>query len=204
MKVKICGLAHVTNANEIAQLNPDFIGCIFSSASKRFITLEQAKQINHPQKIGVFVNQSIAEIVNIATNCSLYGAQLHGSESVAFCLALKQQIPLLKIIKAFSIAQLADFDAIEDYENAVDYFLFDTKGKDFGGNGIVFNWEMLNQITCNKPYFLAGGIDVAALSQINNLQNKPFVIDANSKLEDAIGIKNNNKTKQLITYVQSI
>lgn len=204
MKIKICGLAQVENANTIAKLEPDFVGCIFTPQSKRFINLDQAKQINHPKKIGVFVNQNLTEIAQAITQCNLLGIQLHGNESPAFCTEIKSQFSNILIIKAFSIESITDFDAIKAYENQVDYFLFDTKGKQSGGNGNLFNWDLLNQITINKPYFLAGGIDFDSLNQLKNLKNKPFAIDANSKLEDCVGIKNIEKTKQIIEYVKSI
>lgn len=204
MKIKICGLAQVENANTIAKLEPNFVGCIFTPQSKRFINLDQAKQINHPKKIGVFVNQNLTEIAQAITQCNLFGIQLHGKESPDFCTEIKNQFPNILIIKAFSIENITDFDAIKAYENQVDYFLFDTKGKQSGGNGSLFNWNLLNQITINKPYFLAGGIDLDSLNQLKNLNNKPFAIDANSKLEDYVGIKNIEKTKQIIEYVKSI
>ena len=204
MKIKICGLAQLENANVIAELKPDFVGCIFTPQSKRYISFDQAKQINHPKKIGVFVNQNLTEITQAITQCNLYGIQLHGNESPDFCNEIKSQFPDISIIKAFSIENTTDFDAIKNYETQVDYFLFDTKGKQAGGNGSLFNWNLLNQITTNKPYFLAGGIDFESINQLKNLKNKPFAIDANSKLEDYTGIKNIVKTKQIIEYVQSI
>jgi len=204
MKIKICGLAQVENANQIAALQPDFVGCIFTPKSKRYISISKAKLINHPQKIGVFVNQPLSEIANAVTQCALYGVQLHGNESPDFCTTVKNQFPQVQIIKVISVQTLSDFDCLKDYENNVDYFLFDTKGNQAGGNGTPFNWELLNLININKPYFLAGGVSAETLKNIEKLKIKPFAIDANSKLEDGIGIKNSIQTKKIIQHVQSI
>lgn len=204
MKIKICGLTNPENANEIVALQPDFIGCIFTSISKRKIDIEQAKKINHPKKIGVFVNQSISEITSTLKQIKLFAIQLHGNETITFCNEIKQHFPNIKIIKAFSIATQKDTIEIQNYTKEVDYFLFDTKGENYGGNGISFDWEILNQIEINKPYFLSGGIELEKLKNIKKLKQKPFAIDANSKLEDVVGIKNIVKTQKLIQYVQTI
>ena len=204
MKIKICGLTNPENANEIVALQPDFIGCIFTSISKRKIDIEQAKKINHPKKIGVFVNQSISEITSTLKQIKLFAIQLHGNETITFCNEIKQHFPNIKIIKAFSISTQKDTIEIQNYSKVVDYFLFDTKGENYGGNGISFDWEILNQIEINKPYFLSGGIELENLKNIKKLKQKPFAIDANSKLEDVVGIKNIVKTQKLIQYVQTI
>ena len=84
MKIKICGLAQHENAQEIANLAPNFIGFIFTKSSKRYIKPEEAKQITHPNKIGVFVNQTVEQINTICNQVNLYAIQLHGEESPEF------------------------------------------------------------------------------------------------------------------------
>lgn len=204
MKIKICGLAQPENAQQIANLQPDFIGCIFTKVSKRYINPVDASQIIHPNKIGVFVNQTVQEILSICNTVELYAIQLHGEESPELCEEIKKKQPKIKIIKAFSIQNQTDFKTLQSYKDKVDYFLFDTKGKLPGGNGYTFNWELLNKITIPKPYFLSGGIDIQNLNDLKNLTQKPFALDVNSKLENAVGVKNVELTKKIINHVKQI
>ena len=87
----------------------------------------------------------------------------------------------------------------------VDYFLFDTKGKNKGGNGITFNWEVLKEYPSKKPFFLSGGIgpeEVEAISELqayfkeNGMENLLYAIDVNSKFEEKAGLKNIKKLKE--------
>ncbi len=204
MKIKICGLAQTENAQEIANLTPDFIGFIFTKNSKRYIKPEEAIQISHPNKIGVFVNQTIKEIITIGNQVNLYAIQLHGEESPEYCKEIKNLLPKVQLIKAFSIQSSSDFYSVKKYTNAVDYFLFDTKGQLPGGNGYTFNWELLNQIEITKPYFLSGGLEINNLVNLEKLNKKPFALDVNSKLEHAVGVKNVELTKTMIKHVKQI
>ena len=94
---------------------------------------------------------------------------------------------------AFGIKDEFDFSILEPYQNEVDYFLFDTKGKERGGNGIKFNWFVLKDYPYSTPFFLSGGIgpkDQDAISSIINLNLPIYAIDINSKFEIEPGQKN--------------
>jgi len=144
------------------------------------------------QKVGVFVDADINEIISKTKAFDLNLIQLHGQESIAFCNELKtHNIP---IIKAFSIDAEFDFNRLEAYETVCDYFLFDTKGKLPGGNGTVFDWNILNDYNGKKPFFLSGGIGLDTSIQIkdfhNSIQYKNCIaIDVNSKFETKPGVK---------------
>lgn len=197
VKLKICGMKFSENILETAQLQPDFMGFIFYEKSPRFYLEEAIPEIN-VQKVGVFVNASEGEIIEKIKKYDLNLVQLHGNESSDFCKNLKENFLVNKleveIIKAFSVDENFDFGALITYEENTDYFLFDTKGKLYGGNGTVFNWQILKNYTLKKPYFLSGGIGIFEINQLKTFLKTPeskycFAIDVNSKFEIEPGLK---------------
>ncbi|MDG3583731.1 phosphoribosylanthranilate isomerase [Galbibacter sp. CAA-3] len=180
------------NIKAVAALQPDYLGFIFYEKSTRFnngIVPELPKSI---QKIGVFVDATIKFIAEKVQKHQLNGVQLHGSESVDYCKELKEQLPKYLIIKVFSIKDEFDFSILDPYENIVDFYLFDTKGKLPGGNGYAFNWEILKDYPSKKPFFLSGGIGPEHIEKIKNIDPKLPIhaIDVNSKFELEPGLKN--------------
>ena len=87
-----------------------------------------------------------------------------------------------------------------------DYFLFDTKGKERGGNGILFDWKLLEGYTLNKPFFLSGGIGLEELDRLDSFLNSSlsqycYAIDVNSKFEIKPGMKNAEQLKNFIQII---
>ncbi|MFT6688463.1 MAG: phosphoribosylanthranilate isomerase, partial [Saprospiraceae bacterium] len=106
MKVKVCGMKYSENINQVAMLNPDYMGFIFYKKSSRFVneivmTSQLKKLPKSIKKVGVFVNETRSEIETISKKYKLDLIQLHGDESPVFCENLKEG--KLKIIKAFQI-----------------------------------------------------------------------------------------------------
>ncbi len=202
MKLKICGMKYPDNILEVSQLLPNYMGFIFWKKSSRFFDGEIPNLPKSIQKVGVFVNAPLDEIVSKIEKYDLNLVQLHGNESVAFCLDLKHEIKNLKqtpieIIKVFSILDDFDFSILKEYEAICDYFLFDTKGKLPGGNGTVFDWKVLEKYPSTKPFFMSGGIGIEEIAPVKQLlkTNLPIhAIDINSKFEIEPGLKN----KQLL------
>jgi len=185
------------NISELIKLKPDYIGFIFYEKSKRFVTsLPKVEIPSEIKKVGVFVNETIDEIIEIADKNKLEAIQLHGNESPKYCEELKVLlIRNVEIFKAFPIDDNFDFSITEDYQKVCDYLLFDTKGKEYGGNGIKFNWQVLDNYKGELPYLLSGGItknDVQALLLFLNRQEskKCIGIDINSGFEIEPAMKN--------------
>jgi phosphoribosylanthranilate isomerase len=181
------------NILEVGSLLPDYMGFIFWDKSARFfdgIIPELPKSI---KKVGVFVNASFDEIIRKIKKYDLQAVQLHGQESVAFCLELKSKIEApIEIIKVFSADENFDFEVLKPFEAVCDYFLFDTKGKLPGGNGTTFDWKILENYPSTKPFFLSGGIGIDELTEVKQVlkSNLPlFAIDINSKFESEPGLK---------------
>jgi phosphoribosylanthranilate isomerase len=211
-QLKVCGLTKIDQIQELISLNVDFLGFIFYEKSPRYVlhhlSLKEIAEIPHFGKVGVFVNESIEKIAEITEKAKLNFIQLHGDEDEEFILSLSQRLSKdVKIIKVFRVG--TQNLKLETWNlEQIDYFLFDTDSKAFGGTGQTFDWQILNEIEIPIPYFLSGGI---SLENIKNLQNfvkvnmsenktltklnTPFALDINSKFETEPGIKNLEKIK---------
>ncbi len=201
IKIKICGMTFPKNINEIASLQPDYLGFIFYEKSPRHFENDIPNLPNSIKKVGVFVNASLEEIETKVKQYELDLVQLHGDESPEFCHLLQQN--KFKVIKAFSIDKDFNFNQLHYYINSCSYFLFDTKGTNYGGNGITFDWSVLENYHLDKPYFLSGGIGIESIDKVKSFLTKDYAknciaIDCNSKLELSPGLKSTEKTKQLI------
>ena len=188
-------MKYVENIQQVAELQPDYLGFIFYEKSKRNfdgIIPELSKAI---KKTGVFVNANITFVVDKIQKYDLHAVQLHGDETASYINELRSQLERsreLEIIKVFGIKEKFNFDALKPYEEVVDYFLFDTKGKERGGNGVVFNWKVLEKYNSKKPFFLSGGIGLEQLEEIHKIRKTDlpiYALDVNSKFEIKAGLK---------------
>lgn len=194
MKLKICGMKYPENILQASKLLPDFMGFIFWEKSARYFDGDIPKLPESIQKVGVFVNEKIENIIGKIQKHQLQIIQLHGNESAEYCSELKKQN--IEIIKVFSIENDFNFEELKPFEAVADYFLFDTKSKLPGGNGIKFNWQILKNYPSKKPFFLSGGIGIDEIENIKNLNLPIFAIDINSKFETEPGLKNIRSIKQ--------
>lgn len=209
------------NIARVAALHPDYLGLIFYEKSSRFVKNEVQQLPGNIKKTGVFVNASEEEILEKTLRYELAAIQLHGEESPDFCRDLRDQLSKAgkdpELIKVFSIKEEFDLKILEPYENVVDLFLFDTKGKNKGGNGVTFNWEVLENYPSSVPFFLSGGIGRDEIPEIiafylhfqkEKKQQLFYGIDVNSRFEIAPGLKDEDKLKtfrdQLISEVKKI
>lgn len=184
------------NILEVGALLPDYMGFIFYEKSARYFNGQIPELIKTIKKVGVFVNESVENIIEKIDKHNLQAVQLHGNESVQFCAELQKQLPKkIEIIKVFSADENFDFEIIKPFESVCDYFLFDTKGKLPGGNGTTFDWTILKKYNSDKPFFLSGGIGMNELKAIEEISksNLPiYGVDVNSKFELKPGLKNKN------------
>ncbi len=193
MKLKVCGMKYQDNINDVASLQPDYLGFIFHQASPRNFTGGIPKLSESIEKVGVFVDEKVEFISRQIEKHKLSVIQLHGHESPETCRLLKSSG--IKVIKVFSIKNEFEFSILEPYEKVCDYFLFDTKGKLPGGNGYTFDWSVLHNYPSTKPFFLSGGIGLKQVEKLHEFKNSPaskycYAIDVNSKFEVEPGIKN--------------
>lgn len=208
VKIKVCGLADVQQARELSDLAVEYLGFIFYPKSPRFVlskvTTAEIMSIQHPGKIGVFVNESIDYIGKMAGEAALQFIQLHGDESLEFMQALKSNLPYLKIIKVFQVGvekSLHQRD-IQAAQQIADFLLFDTASAQYGGSGKKFEWKLLNDLNIELPYFLSGGIDNEHVENHDFPQIPPYALDINSRFEISPGNKDVQKIKNLLTRLR--
>jgi phosphoribosylanthranilate isomerase len=135
-------------------------------------------------------------MMRLARQHNLTRLQLHGNETPEQCGALREKGYV--IIKVFSVFGDFDFATTKPYQSVADYFLFDTKGKHYGGNAIAFDWEILKRYDQKIPFFLSGGITPENVHGIRDLGNMNLhAIDVNSGVEAAPGMKDMDKLERL-------
>ena len=205
------------NIQQVAELQPDYLGFIFYEKSKRNFEGIIPEFSNSIKKTGVFVNEYVEILISLVEEYRLDAIQLHGDESVEYIQELKRQFESsrelkveenktikkqknkhyiskseVEIIKVFGIKDEFNFDVLKPYLEVVDFFLFDTKGKERGGNGTKFDWSVLEKYPFDKPFFLSGGIglnDVEEVQKIMKSDLSIYALDVNSKFESKPGVK---------------
>ena len=132
-QVKVCGLTKLNQIKELVDLEVDFLGFIFYEKSPRYVlnhlSLEQISEINHQAKVGVFVNEDLAKIIEISGQADLNFIQLHGDETEEFISELRQKLnSKIAIIKVIRIGNLTENleSKIHNLKSKIDYLLFDT------------------------------------------------------------------------------
>jgi phosphoribosylanthranilate isomerase len=208
MKIKVCGLRDTENLKQIAALNPDFVGFIFYDQSPRFVGDELDEEVvkslpRNIRKVGVFVNASPDYILRSVKKYDFQYVQLHGNETPEYCRSLRNRG--LSLIKAFRVDESFNFSMLNNYKAHCDFFLFDAKGDQPGGNGITFDWSILKRYDNEKPFFISGGIGLDNLNQLDALKGmKLYGVDVNSQVEIAPGVKDVAKVKELIDRLRPV
>lgn len=206
LQLKVCGMRDLENIAAIVALKPDWLGFIFYKPSSRFVgeSLSQEVLTQIPEttkKVGVFVNENPDTILATVQQYQLDAVQLHGQESPIICRQLKND--QIIVIKAFSVDDSFDFNEVAPYENTCNYYLFDTKGVNHGGNGTTFNWEVLQRYPFSTPFFLSGGIGLEHSDEIKKL-DLPLLkgIDINSRFEISPALKDTTKVKSFFNQIR--
>jgi phosphoribosylanthranilate isomerase len=202
MRIKVCGMTQIEQVDKLADLGVTFAGFIFYPKSPRYVfkhmTTTQIRKENNINKVGVFVNAPVEEVLHMVDECRLHMVQLHGDESPKYCEKIADYV---SVVKAF---RLSDNDSVQwmikPFMDVCDMFMFDTMGAGYGGTGKKFDWNMLQGQTIGKPFFLSGGIEPGDEEKLKTFTSEPvakalFAIDINSKFELAPGIKELDKVR---------
>ncbi len=196
------------NIEAIAQMGIDYLGFIFYEGSARYVGEDFVMPVlpAHIEKVAVFVNHPPAQMIAIAKHYNINVLQLHGEESPEICQML--QAEGFCIVKAFALDAQFEMDNLMSYEAVCDYFLFDTKGAQKGGNGVAFDWRVLDTYQLSKPFFLSGGIgweEVEAVKLLLETKKYPLhALDLNSRLESRPGYKDEALSKKVVEALQAI
>jgi phosphoribosylanthranilate isomerase len=205
MRVKVCGITLEEQLIKLPETGATFAGLIFYPKSPRYVlrqmTTSQIKKESNVNKVGVFVNASVEEVLHMVDECRLHMVQLHGDETPKYCEKIADYI---SVVKAFRISESDNIAwRIKDYMEVCDMFMFDTEGAGYGGTGKKFDWGKLHDVIVGKPYFLSGGIEPSDVEKLKEFSLKPeakglFAIDVNSKFEIVPGVKDMERIKKFI------
>ena len=217
-KVKMCGISKVETIPAVVEAKPNYMGLVFAP-SKRQVTVDQAKTLVEElhkgcakkygsdaeqdkddtiKTVGVFVNETVDNLVTIANEVNLDAVQLHGDEDETFIQSLKE-CTNVEVWKAVQIRSAADVE--EWIDSSADMILFDAYHKDErGGTGEVFDWSSLDEF--ERPFMLAGGIDSTNVARAIRTV-RPYGIDTSSGIETN-GVKDDEKITAFTKIVKSI
>ena len=227
MLIKVCGMREPENIRNVSELDIDLMGFIFYPKSPRYVNMtttpeafsfdshknildEKDEKISatdkrrSPKKVGVFVDESPQNIAEHVRNYGLDYIQLHGKESSDYIESIKSLLtPEIRIIKALSVQNVDDVKRWKDYFGKVDFFLFDTQCKTYGGSGAQFDWSVLNSYDGDIPFFLSGGIGPGDVERVLSF-NHPMMIgvDLNSRFEISPALKDVDLLRSFIRKIK--
>ncbi len=201
VKVKICGITNLEDALYAAECGADALGFIFYPKSPRFIEKTKAKEIISKlppfiTTVGVFVNESMENIVNTIHECNINIVQLHGDETPDYC----SKVPM-KAIKAIRVKDEDSLKQIAEYKTST--FLLDTYSENsYGGTGKIFNWNLAIKAKGYGRIILSGGLTPDNVNEAIE-RVKPYGVDVSSGVEEREGKKDKIKVREFIKRVRS-
>ncbi|STX51617.1 phosphoribosyl anthranilate isomerase [Legionella busanensis] len=196
-RIKMCGMTRQEDIAHALSLGVDAIGLIFYKGSKRAISVDDAKRLITPLPlfiniVAVFVNPSVEEVWQVIHELPVQWLQFHGNESESFCSQFN-----LPYIKALPVKNKDEVSKMMSLYPQASAFLLDTPSQhDYGGTGIIFDWNNIPE-ACLKPIILAGGLTTANIQEAIN-KVSPAAIDVCSGIEQSPGIKDHYKMVQFV------
>lgn len=211
MIIKVCGLREPDNIRAVEALGVDMTGLIFFPRSPRFVCQPLPHQMaKRSERVGVFVDSAIDNMIQKAKEYDLDCIQLHGSESPNLLKELRKTFiengqSRMKLIKAFNILTIDDLSKTQKYEGLADLFLFDTKTEHAGGSGQKFDWSILSAYNGKTKFLLSGGIRPGDEAEILAFSHPMMAgIDLNSRFEQQPGIKDVGALCLFLDKIQAI
>ena len=196
MKLKICGICDMDILQHACETGVDFVGFIMANESPRKISdnfLASLRNFNFHSTLPVFVfvNPSVEEVTKITTCIENPILQFHGDEEDSFCQQFNQSFwKTIRVKDSQSLIKIDDFPSA----NAI---LLETFSKDaYGGTGKVFDWSLLEKISLERKFVLAGGINPENIKEAVSMN--PWCIDVNSGVESSLALKDKNLMDHII------
>lgn len=191
MKVKVCGITNVEDAEEAVGLGAWAIGLIHHKESPRSVKFSVAAEIGaafrrDAEIVGVFVNPTLDRVAEAVENAQMSMVQLSGDEGASFCAEVARRTGV-KVIKAIHVERGADVIRAEAFRT--DFHLFDTGGLGkAGGTGQHFDWDLLADHHSDVPFIVAGGLTPENVTEAIRT-TRPDAVDVASGIESEPGLK---------------
>ena len=176
--IKMCGIRRSEDIEAVNEIRPEYIGFVFFSGSKRYVTPETARALREKlapgiKAVGVFVDEEPEMIARLLAMNVIDLAQLHGHEDEDY-LARMRKLTDQPLIQAFRIRERED--VLQAAQSSAEVILLDAGA----GDGKTFDWDLLREVT--RPYFLAGGLNPENAGRAIKVL-KPYAVDVSSGIE---------------------
>jgi len=196
LDVKICGLSTRETLDAALGAGADMVGFVFFPPSPRHVSFDLARELaaivkGRAQKVALTVDADEATLAAVVSALKPDILQLHGHESVARIVELKQRFGL-EVMKALSVETSADLASLPDYAAVSDRILFDARPpKDAtrpGGLGSTFDWHVLENLEIEPPFMVSGGLTADNVAEALRV-TRAGGVDVSSSVERAPGVK---------------
>jgi phosphoribosylanthranilate isomerase len=210
--VKICGLNDPAATTAAVEGGARYLGFVFYPPSPRALSPERAADLaalapGDRTLVGVFVDPDDALLERVLARVPLHALQLHGRETPERVRAIQARSGRI-VIKALPVAEPADLAAVPGHAEVADMILFDARapkepGRLPGGNGLSFDWRLLQDLRLERPWLLSGGLSFENLEAAVTLCRPPAV-DVSSGVERRPGQKDPDKVRQFLDLARAL
>jgi phosphoribosylanthranilate isomerase len=211
-KVKICGLKTPLALEAALDGGADFVGFVFYPPSPRSVSTAVARELaeaarGRARSVALLVDPDDALVDRVVAEVAPDLIQLHGRESVARARAIARRAAR-PIMKAIPVAVAGDAEAALSYRDAAELVLFDARapaslaGALPGGNGLAFDWHLLDGVAGRLQFMLSGGLNAANVAEAIR-RSRPFAVDVSSGVETAPGEKSPERIRQFLAAAKS-
>jgi len=206
-RIKICGITNAADAEAAIDAGTDALGFNFFAGSARYIDMQSAKEWitelpTHVRRVGVLVNPTLEESINVARSGFIDALQLHGDESPSFCQKLADRG--IVFAKAVGVRDERSLRNLPSFFTTT--LLLDSHSAHFGGSGESFPWILATEFVHQHPDFkviLAGGLTPRNVEQAIRAVH-PFAVDVTSGVEASPGRKDIARIRAFIEAVRQL
>lgn len=208
-EAKLCGLRTDADVAHALSIGADYLGLVFYPPSPRAVTSDQAGMLasrasDTSRFVGVFVKPEHSFLEDVLKAVPLCMLQVHGVNSPDAIATMRQRTGC-RILATISVSEPEDLGHMDEVVDASDAIIFDAKPPKTpdalpGGNGLRFDWRLLENISPGKPWFLSGGLDAENVAEAITLL-RPDAVDVSSGIETAPGQKD---TKRMSAFIDSV
>lgn len=202
MRIKICGMTRLEDAQLAVDLGAAAIGFVFWAGSPRVVEPERAAAIVRMlppfvTPVGVFVDEPESRVEEVAARVGLGAVQLHGNETPAYCRRLRH-----RVIRAIGLQDTLTLESLAVWPPAVTLLVDAHDPERHGGTGRTVNWAVAARIAAVRSTILSGGLRPenvgAAIAAV-----RPYAIDVSSGIEARPGVKDPLRMRAFFEAVEA-